>query len=423
MKAAASAVTLLLAAGCGHSASTPAVDTGPSDDPKDYQVDTSVDYDVSFSAPRWVVPSAGMPVEVVNNDQPSNNNCDITFFDHRLFLAFRTSETHFASVDTVEYVVSSADDGATWQFEYKVQLDTDVREPRFLNFGGKLIYHYFQAGSDPTQFTPISMWRTQRTGLGQWTAPEKWGREGEIEWDFMVRNGKAYFTSYAGNHYAAGMGSISVFFQESLDGLSWHPLDAANPAVYVGGVSEVAYEFAPDGMLWAVLRNEDGDNTGFGAQVCSAAPGALGKWTCLDHSIEDRYDSPKMFRHGNDIYLVARRDLNGHYDEHLEAAFPDFDKRKQRYLIDYWNRPKRTALYKLDTVGRKVDWVFDFPSAGDTAFPGIRRTGPHTFLMVNYTSPIGPDDNKDISWLTGQTNPKGTQIYLTTITFTPTAAN
>ena len=47
---------------------------------------------------------------------------------------------------------------------------------------------------------------------------------------------------------------------------------------------------------------------------------------------------------------------------------------------------------------------------------GIRRTGPHTFLMANYTSPL---DEPDISWIEGQTNPRGTQLYFLTITFVP----
>ena len=81
-----------------------------------------------------------------------------------------------------------------------------------------------------------------------------------------------------------------------------------------------------------------------------------------------------------------------------------------------WNRPKRTTLYRLDTEKRDLIPVLDFPSAGDTAFPGIVRTGAHTLLIANYTSPL---DDLDLSWVNGQTSPKGTQIYLTTLTFTP----
>ena len=60
--------------------------------------------------------------------------------------------------------------------------------------------------------------------------------------------------------------------------------------------------------------------------------------------------------------------------------------------------------------------VVDLPGAGDTAFPSVRRTGPNTFLVANYTSPLADPDRP---WIVGQTSTEGTQIYLLTLTFTP----
>ena len=60
--------------------------------------------------------------------------------------------------------------------------------------------------------------------------------------------------------------------------------------------------------------------------------------------------------------------------------------------------------------------IVDLPSAGDTAFPSVRRTGPHTFLVANYSSPL---DQASASWLAGQTAAQGTGIYLLTLTFVP----
>jgi hypothetical protein len=59
--------------------------------------------------------------------------------------------------------------------------------------------------------------------------------------------------------------------------------------------------------------------------------------------------------------------------------------------------------------------LLDLPSAGDTAFPSIRRLGAHEFLIANYTSPL---DAPDASWLDGQVL-GGTAIYLVTATFVP----
>jgi hypothetical protein len=68
----------------------------------------------------------------------------------------------------------------------------------------------------------------------------------------------------------------------------------------------------------------------------------------------------------------------------------------------------------VDPATRAVTWLQDLPSAGDTAFVSARRTGPHTWLLANYTSPV---DDPDVSWLEGQTSPRGTQIYVAELSF------
>ena len=62
--------------------------------------------------------------------------------------------------------------------------------------------------------------------------------------------------------------------------------------------------------LWAITRNEDGDATGFGSHVVTAGPATPGEWRFPDRSDPSKYDSPRLFRHGNDVYLLARRDLS-----------------------------------------------------------------------------------------------------------------
>ena len=92
-----------------------------------------------------------------------------------------------------------------------------------------------------------------------------------------------------------------------------------------------------------------------------------------------------------------------------------FDEQKSEYLYAYSFRPKTTALYRIDTQQRSVVYLQDLPGAGDTSFPSVRRTGTHTYLMANYTSPL---DDPDITWLAGQTSTRGTQLYFATFTFT-----
>jgi hypothetical protein len=222
-------------------------------------------------------------------------------------------------------------------------------------------------------------------------------------------------TSYKGNHYDLfGKSGIELYFKVSEDGYDFKPVDPGHPVVYSGGVSEAGFEFDASGDLWAVTRVEDGDASGWGSHLAKAKADAPGDWSFPKKTDPERYDSPRMFRHEDDIYLIARRDIGGPFDKGWRLL--PFDLQRGLYLTAYSGRPKRTTLYRLDRENGKVVPVLDLPSAGDTAFPSIVQTGPHTFLVANYTSPV---DKKDWSWIHGQLSKKGTAIYLTTITFEP----
>jgi hypothetical protein len=381
--------------GCGPEAGT----QDPSDDPAAWQVAPGA-YRLEVGAARFVVPSAGLPARV--RPQAANNNVDLAFHDGRVILAWRSAPSHFASADAELWVVSSADGGETWAYEAHVALGSDVREPRLLAFRGELQLMFFEAGTDPLAFEPRAIWRLFRRGAGDWTAPERWLDAPVVPWDLKARAGRAWLTAYAGEHYTGEPAGIDVLFWSSEDGREWSPVEGQE-RVYRGGVSEVAFELDAAGGLWAVGRNEDGDQSGFGAQVCRAEPGALADWRCLAASDPERYDSPELFRHGEELYLAARRDVGGPFG-------PAGD------MVAYSLRPKRSALYRLDAGRSAVEHLTDLPGAGDTAFPAVRRSGAHTFLLANYTSPL---DDLDLAWLEGQTSPRGTQIYLSDLTFVP----
>lgn len=384
----------------------------PDDDPSAWAVDSSLDYEVLVSQPRWVVPSAGLPAQAVL--QSANNNLDIVFHEERLYLAFRTAPAHFADPSVRMVVVSSLDNGVTWEFERDIALGSDVREPRFLSLNGDLQLFFFEAGALPFEFQPKKMWKTRRLGPGDWSDLEVMVDAPVVPWDVKTRAGRAYMTSYQGNHYEVeALPEIEVYFDSSLDGDTWTRVEDV-PFVYKGGVSEVAFEFDEDGSLWMVTRNEDGDETGFGSHVCYAPADGLGQWDCGNASDPERYDSPELFRHGKDIYLAARRDVGGPYDEGLTDL--TYEEQKGRYLLDYSLRPKRFALYRLNKEERKIEHLMDLPGVGDTAFASVRRTGPHTFLLANYTSPL---EHEEYTWLEGQVSPEGTQIYFLEIEFRP----
>lgn len=393
------AVSLTFAVGCGDD--DDCCDTG------------ARTYDVVASEPRFIVPSAALPAPI--EPLASNANVDIQFHDGRLFMAWRSAPFHFASTETRMYVMSSADEGRTWDFEHEIRIGADMREPRFLSYRGRMQLFFFEAGVDRNAFEPMRIWRTERDGAANWRALEIFRDAPVVPWDLKVRNDIAYLTSYTGDHYAGGdeatSAELRVSFEQSTDGDTFQPVGGRD-VVYRGGVSECAFEFDRDGNLWVVTRNEDGDASGFGSHVCTAPASDLSAWNCPEQSDPERYDSPEMFRHEDEIYLVARRDVGGPFDR-ADPGLP-FEDRKFENWITYSTRPKRTALYKIDREARRVVHLFDLPGTGDTAFASVQPTGRHTFLVANYTSPL---DEPNISWIDGQNSERGTQLYLTTLTF------
>jgi hypothetical protein len=382
------------------------------DDPSifDPHFNFATNYCPKLSDPFWLIPSDFLPegVEPLN----SNNNVSITIFKHRLYLAFRTGPTHFASKKTGIYIIST-EDGVKWKKEKEIFMGRDVREPFLIPINGMLHFYCFGAGTKMTAFEPQFIDHYVSDGSGHWTEPTKTLTKGEVHWSIKNRRGSTYMTSYTGSHYELkGPSEVRLFFKETKDGETWKSLNDTG-AVYFGGVSETAWEFDKKGNLWAVTRLEDGDKTGFGSHVAFAPYNNLGKWEFPDTADWRCFMSPKMFRHGDELYLIGRRHLG---KEAFGRAGRDkkMSVQRRRNWISYSLSPKTTALFRINKKTRRVEHVMDLPGAGDTAFPSIIRLGEHRFLVANYTSPI---DHQNRDWLMGQLGK--TKIYLQLINFEP----
>ncbi|MCR4315565.1 MAG: exo-alpha-sialidase [Planctomycetes bacterium] len=367
---------------------------------------------IDAGIPRVIVPSDSLPEEV--EAQPSNNNVAITMFEDRLFLAWRTSPNHFASPDTVIYILSSTDLGETWEFEHEIHLETDMREPYFVELGGKLLFYFFSAGTNPLAFEPRHSHVIERGEDEEWSEPADVGIDGEVFWVIRNLGDVLYKTSYVGPEYdLIARNAMQVRFEKSDDGYVWGPASGESSVVYTGGVSEVAFDFTEDGDLWAVCRNESGDDSGFGSHVAYASADSLGSWEFTEKSDPRKCDSPRMFGHNGEFYLIARRDPVRDFDSAPE--FLPFVMRRSINLAGYSTRPKRTALFRLDREERKLEFLFDMPgTCGDTAFASIVKLSENRYLVANYTSPA---DMMDATWLQGQTSDRGTQITFTELTF------
>lgn len=341
-----------------------------------------------------VVPSEGLPPTVTC--KRANNNLDVIRYKGKIFLAFRTAPTHFASSKTKLYIVSSFD-GKKWDLEEEIHIGADMREPRFLELNSKLFFYFFEAGKNPLSFSPRKVWCMERTGEGKWRARvEVAGLAGCVLWRAKVRNGVAYAAVYCGgeNMYKLRNEAIDILFLTTSDGRNFVPLNPKRAVVARGG-SEADFEFDSDRTLYAVIRNEGGDGETWGGKVCKALPDDITNWRCKPTPF--KYDSPLMFRHNDNIYLIARRNLDGEFDkgkrwlpDSLETAY---------YLGRYWFTKKRTAIYLLDKNNLTLSPLLDLPSKGDTSFPGIIQLSEREYLLYNYSS---PPQGEDRFWLSGQ---------------------
>ncbi len=372
----------------------------------------------ALSEPVWLVPGVGLPAEVTL--QNSNNNLDVARHQGRVFFAFRTSETHFAGPGTVLWVVSSADE-TTWRYEGHFAMGTDLREPRFLAWKGQLWLYYAVLGKDPAKFEPQGSKVARYLSPGAWEGPRDAFDATFIPWRVHVVKGKPLMVGYSGGGNIYDLGGaelIHVKLLTTTDGWTWTPWIAGTKGgdgtVLMSGGSETDVAPLPDGRLVAVVRNEAGDDTGFGAKVCRAEAGDWGTWTCKPDP--RKYDSPQLFQQGGKVWLIGRRSLanSGHFD--LGTPADSHAETATQYQLKWWSSPKRCALWEVDPESLTVTHALDLPSKGDTCFPtALPLPGvPDTWRVYNYSSPL---EGPEINWLQGQL--ATTAIYRIDLRFTP----
>jgi hypothetical protein len=361
---------------------------------------------------RQIVPAGPMPPQAT--PQAANNNLDITWHDGRLYLAFRTAPTHFASALT-ELLIVSSEDEEMWRYEGRFHLETDIREPQLVSWKGQLHLFFAVLGTDPAAFEPGGSRHALYNGPDDWTEPEEIFEDDFIPWRIKEIGGQLSLVGYTGGgsvYDPANSEPIRVRWLTSDDGVTWSPTVVGKEVVYQGGASETDLVVRADGSVIGVIRNEAGDEGGFGSKICRAEPGAPADWQCVDD--KRKYDSPLVFEREDRVWLIARRNLTatGHYDlgldelDHVDAYYA--------YQLDYWTHPKRCALWEVDPKALVVHHVMDLPSKGDTCFPeAVELDGD--LLVYNYSS--DPDSIGDPSWLEGQTSPTG--IYRQVLDFNP----
>lgn len=354
-----------------------------------------------ISTTEWkrLIPSDNISKEIKIRN--SNNNLDVAKFKGRYYVAFRTAPTHFPSGRAALYIISSVD-LENWTLEHEIRHGYDLREPRFIEYNDKLLFYYFEGSRLPFRFDPRHMWMMMYDPSIGWQEKKNIGLDGYVPWRLRTRNDTLYLSAYYGKGlYSSGHTSDLRLFI-STDGVNWQTL-TENPQVKGENSEEGEFIFDSEGTLWATVRLESE-----GSLIACADKGSPGEWY-VNYS-KYKYDSALMFCHDEDVYVVSRRNVDG-----TMAKAPRWlpENIREKYnLLKYWVTTKKTALFRLNRSTMELDHIMDFPSTGDTAFPGIVQMDENNFLLMNYSSNI---HDKKRNWISGQLGK--TYIYWTILKF------
>jgi len=361
------------------------------------------DESVALTSTERVIPSDGLPGAVSLNR--ANNNLDVVRHGGRVYLAWRTAPSHFAGTDTVVQVVSSTDE-KTWRLEGRFATGADLREPRFLELGEKLFLYVARLGSDPFDFEPKGFSVSELHADQGFGALEPVFEPGYIVWRAKQLDHKPLLVVYGGgqNLYDFSDAPLTVEFLTTDDGRHFRPFFPGQRVVERGGGSETDVARLGDGSLFAVTRNEAGDESGWGSKLCRAGASDLGHFTC--RSDPKKYDSPAVFSHGGDVYVVGRRNLanDGAYD--VTKHGPHWYRSVSNEL-SYITTGKRCSLFRYVPSDNHLGFVLDLPSRGDTCFPAVLSGADASEVVVyDYSSDI---EGPELPWAAGQRRP--TYVY------------
>jgi hypothetical protein len=325
-----------------------------------------------------------MPAEV--HLQNSNNNLDLVKFKDRFYVVFRTAPTHFPSKKATMYIISSTD-FKKWDFEYSINMQSDLREPRFAIWHDSLYCYCFQGGKKWYKFEPKQLFVTATSGNKLWTLPASIGLDGFVPWRLRIKNDVLLLSAYNGKNLynKAHQNELRLF--KSKDGRRFAAI-SKEPQINVDAAEEGEFIFDSTGTLYSVVRLE-----GYGGLICKANKDSIYNWHYV--RTKYKYDSPLFFEHTNDIYLISRRNLDGATDRSREGK-----KAHRTYnLVRYSLTRKKTALFKLNKNDLSLTHILDFPSTGDCSFAGIEKLNDTDYLVMNYSSDIS---KKEKIWLRGQ---------------------
>lgn len=316
----------------------------------------------------------------------SFRSVDAVRHGERTYVAIRSVKAGTNS-DAVVRVVSSIDD-RNWRQELVLPDAESALNPKLLSIGDELILY---TTTDPGFGRETNIQAVKLTKSGEWTAPVSLDLPGHVLSQVRLVDGVPLMTTFTGGTgiYRLGDDSLEVRMLTSRDGLAWHPPSAGKWVVYKGGGSDASFASNDDGNLLAVVRKEAGDSQGWGSAVCLAAASNWTNWDCVNDA--NHYGPAAMFSYDGEVYLIGQRKVSsdGRYDLGQGAGFV----RTVHNQLDLLTSGRRCALFRYVAAEKRVAFVADFPSQGDTCTPSILSgSEPGQFVVYTPSSALdGPE--------------------------------
>jgi hypothetical protein len=342
------------------------------------------------AGPARVLSSRRVELDATLGAAAARSYVDVVRFAGRVYLGVRSLPGGGSGGAPRVDIVSSEDETA-WRGETHFVSAGEPFAPRFLQWGDKLFSYVSELSGAGSQLKPKAVWASVMSNGGLWEDFRPLALDGQVVWRAKMERGVPLITSYAlaDKTYEFDEASLEVHLLTSDDGFAWHPFQAGRKAVYRGGGSEAAFSSDDDGNLYSVVRNEAGDQSGFGSSICAAPSSDWGNWDCVNDP--KKYDSPVLFSDAGELYLLARRHLteSGRYDTGKSLSLL---RRVANEAADL-AAPKRCALWHLDRAGQRVEFMLDLPSRGNTCSPAVMPgENPGEFVVYDHSSDVnGPD--------------------------------
>ena len=293
----------------------------------------------------------------VFHDGHHNALTDLTKFQDRYYLTFRSCPDGHMVHPTSSIIVMVSDDFKTWEKVHQFSVARrDVRDPHFLVFNDRLFVYtgtWFCGDTSPkTRDLNEHLGYCVHSIDGQsWSDPVMMeGTYGHYIWRAAAYGGKAYLCGRRKKEFSDAPGTnrnvIQSAMLESDDGIVWRTATLFQDT----WGDETAFLFEQDGSVLAIARRGSTP-----AEVCrSKVPFAT--W---DRQPLDRYIGGPLLVRWGDRYLVGGRNNT--------AAGP------------------RTTLCWL-TGTSTLTAVVELPSAGDNSYPGVVLLDDHHAVLSWYST-------------------------------------